>query len=375
MHDRPGWRVEFAENSQLPAQAFVFDAETGLVLAWSSGTEHIELISYTLDEQLDPALFTYTGPVVEEADERIALQAEHEEKQRALDALPKPAPAWYPFSISVNATDGDTSTGALDMSLNISGPSLSVRRWLTGTTPPEPSPYSSFDDAVRTVGNIWTYELTSHSPLAEIDARRILESIPPVDPPRPAAEIIAEQQAAEAAHELALRTPGTAETTGIIYSGPVNVSYMQFYLHAYNDGEVSVGTPQNFGLIGGDTPGQVLFTTGLHTGDVGVTLEIADIRPELALNDWEEVGEVPLTVDAPLILTGWGTGDPGVRLPISKGTYRLRYCANNMDAAREADVGELIDEYQITIWPSPIQPDELIKQTSQAAGYWNDLER
>ena len=375
---RDGWRVEFPQSQYQSPQTFVIDADTGMVIGWSSGEDRVELLSYTLDEVFDPSLFTYTGAVIEDAEESAALQATYDEQQRLLAEIPRPAPAWYPTTVNVTAADGDPATGALDMAINVTGPSVFLRRWLTGTTPPPESPYMSFQsDPLRAVGQVWTYELTSYPPLPHDEGRRIIDSIPPVDPPRPAQQIVNEQRTAQADYEHALSTPGTVETTGIIYTGPVNVSYMQFYLQADNeDASIATGGQRRaFGLVTEAMAGQITLTTGLHTGNVGVTLEIADDLPTPPVDEWEEIGEVSMTVDSPLRLTGWGDAEPGVVLPISRGTYRLRYCANNMDAAQEADTGDLIDEYKITIWPSPIRPDELIKQSSQFANYWNNLDQ
>lgn len=85
---------------------------------------------------------------------------------------------------------------------------------------------------------------------------------------------------------------------------------------------------------------------------------------------WEEIVEAPLAVDAPLTLTGWGMSEPDIELHLSPGTYRLRYSATNMTAAREADTGAQIDSYLITIWPSPLSPGEVLRQTSDIAAYW-----
>ncbi len=74
-----------------------------------------------------------------------------------------------------------------------------------------------------------------------------------------------------------------------------------------------------------------------------------------------------MTVHSRLFLSGWAGEGPSVELPLSRGTYRVRLCARNMDAAHEADTGSAIDSYHLTFWPSPLAQDRVIKQTSTTA--------
>ncbi len=377
VHGRRGWRVSFVAHEHRPAQSYVIDAETGFAIAWSGDDSGIEVLSHSLDDDLSPDLFRWTGDSIEDSDEMARHQAAHDEKQRLLADIPRSEPTWYPTTINVTASDGDPSTGALDMSVSLQGPYVTLRRWLTGTPDPEPSPFAShYSDPVRRVDPVWTHELTStHGAITVDDAHRVLESIPPVEPPRPAHEIVDEIASVRAGLDRELVTPGKVESTGVIYSGGVHVGYGQYYLpsEAEWDGDfMGAFTGQRNGLVGTHHPANVVLVCGLHTGTISVTVEMAETRPEPDATAWEEIVEAPLAVDTPLRLTGWDDGAPGTVFPISRGTYRIRYCANNMDAAREADVGEFIDSYLITIWPSEITPDEVIKQTSEIADYWNN---
>ncbi|MBD0860524.1 hypothetical protein IA539_04790 [Gordonia sp. zg691] len=90
------------------------------------------------------------------------------------------------------------------------------------------------------------------------------------------------------------------------------------------------------------------------------------------ISEADEIVEAPLTVGSPLVLSGWSSGQPGVELPLTRGTYRVRYSATNMDAAAEADTGSDIDSYLIEIWPAAIAPDEILKQTSDHARYQHE---
>lgn len=374
---RAGWEVQFDAHQHYPAQTFVIDAETGFIIGWHSPTDPgLEVVEHFLDEEFDSELFSWHGDCTEHEDETARQIAEHEEKQRFLADLPRPEPTWFPTTLNTQVIDGDPETGAMAMMIHAMGPQTVFRQWLAGTEDPLTDYRSHRQGVVSMSDDTWVRELRFTPDQIDHDqARRVLESIPAVAPPRDPAEVIAETAAAAAAREHELSSPGTIGTSGELYSGPVPVAYMQFYLSSpadYTDDTpaLAAGLDPGNGLV--DTSvAPIKFTTGLHTGTVAVTVETAGDRPDVATS-WEEIVETPLAVDAPLTLTGWGTSEPDIELPLSPGTYRLRYSASNMTAAREADTGAMIDSYLITIWPSPLAPGEVLKQTSDIAAYWHD---
>ncbi|HZX04104.1 hypothetical protein [Kribbella sp.] len=81
----------------------------------------------------------------------------------------------------------------------------------------------------------------------------------------------------------------------VLMTGPAWVSYAQIYvesvLDSYSDlGECFAG--QQNGLCGAASPGRLFLITGLHTGEVGFTVELYDDVPPLD-DTWEEVVETP----------------------------------------------------------------------------------
>lgn len=164
--------------------------------------------------------------------------------------------------------------------------------------------------------------------------------------------------------------------------GEVHVHYSQIYVESDPD-SVGPGLAETFagqtsGLCGAAVPGALHLTTGLHTGNVGFTVEVHDQAPPLD-PAWEDVVEVsfrPLSAES--VLVEWA-GEDAWELDLEEVDYRVRYCANGMDAAREQDTRmddePQLDSYLLQFWPAPPRPDEVIRQTSQLAAYWHDYAR
>ncbi|WP_228541961.1 hypothetical protein [Nocardia sp. XZ_19_369] len=165
--------------------------------------------------------------------------------------------------------------------------------------------------------------------------------------------------------------------------GEVGVSYSQIYVQSdpgdYNPRMHEAFAGQNSGLCGAAVPGALFLSTGLHTGDVGFTVEVRGQAPPLD-PAWEEVVEVsfyPLSEQS--FLVQWA-GQDSWELDLKEGLdYRVRYCAQGMDQASEKDVRlddePLLDRYLLQFWPAPPEPDRIVRQTSQAAAYSHDWAR
>lgn len=93
--------------------------------------------------------------------------------------------------------------------------------------------------------------------------------------------------------------------------GDVWVHYGQLYVRS---GLADLGAPdpelhacfagQQNGLCGGAVPGCLLLITGLHTGTVGLVVELHD-RPPALDDSWEEIVEVPFRPVGEASLVGW----------------------------------------------------------------------
>jgi hypothetical protein len=130
---------------------------------------------------------------------------------------------------------------------------------------------------------------------------------------------------------------------------------------------------QSNGLCGAGVEGGLFLATGLHTGYVHMQVEVHADEPPVD-ERWEEIVEASCAFSqTPVVLEDWG-GENRCELPLAEGTYRVRYCAKRFGEAPEGngeDGEELVERYALIFWPAPARPDQVIKQTSPGAAYWN----
>lgn len=163
--------------------------------------------------------------------------------------------------------------------------------------------------------------------------------------------------------------------------GEVYVHYGQMYVVSDPAGSgcdlTEAFAGQEGGLCGAATPGALFLLTGLHTGNVGVTVELHDGPPPLDPL-WEEVVEVPFRpLSEGTRLAQWAYEDSW-ELDLEETDYRVRYSARGMDEARIAEnfhEPEPVDHYLLQFWPSPPAPARVVRQTSDHAAYWHDWAR
>ncbi|MFE9115844.1 hypothetical protein ACFYN9_40460 [Streptomyces collinus] len=164
--------------------------------------------------------------------------------------------------------------------------------------------------------------------------------------------------------------------------GDVHVHYGQIYVQSdpdsYGPGLDEAFAGQSAGLCGAATAGALWLNTGLHTGEVGFTVEVHDHAPPLE-SSWEDVVEVsfrPASADSALV--EWA-GEDSWDLGLDETDYRVRYCATGMDRARAADTRTAeepqLDRYLLQFWPAPPEPDRVLKETSRTAAHWHGYAR
>lgn len=168
-----------------------------------------------------------------------------------------------------------------------------------------------------------------------------------------------------------------------VYDGDLSVSYGQFYVESrlYRPaGErVEDCAGQSNGLCGAANPGSLFLTTGLHTGRVGLRVEVHEAEPPLD-DQWEEIVEVSFRpASAETAVVPWGDGAIcSLDLPVTD--YRVRYCGRGMDVTLDdelsvLDGGPVVDHYLLQFWPAKPAADRVIKQTTRSAAYWHDHAR
>ena len=133
-----------------------------------------------------------------------------------------------------------------------------------------------------------------------------------------------------------------------IFDGKLYVSYSQAYVYV-DEEEEDFGDLAKFflgqenGLCGGACANSLFLTTGLHTGDVNLTVDLCSSEPP-ADPTWEEVVETPFNLtESNLGLYNW-EGELVVPIPLAIGTYRVRYSAKGMERGRDQDT--ILDDEQ-----------------------------
>jgi hypothetical protein len=138
---------------------------------------------------------------------------------------------------------------------------------------------------------------------------------------------------------------GLAADPGQLYvrSGLADLGVPDPELHACFAGQ------QN-GLCGGAVPGCLLLITGLHTGTVGLVVELHD-RPSPGRQlGGDRRGAVPARGRG--VVVGWA-GEWQRPLALIETDYRVRYCGTGMDAGRAADT-RADDEPELNVaWITP----------------------
>ncbi|KVK45413.1 hypothetical protein L905_19370 [Agrobacterium sp. TS43] len=162
-----------------------------------------------------------------------------------------------------------------------------------------------------------------------------------------------------------------------LFAGNVEVQYGQAYIEldgSFDGAMDDCFVGQRNGLCGAQKPAILFLMTGLHTGIVGITINLFDADPGID-ESWEEIVEV--SFQAPkggITLLEWAA-DEGVGMAVPAGSYRARYQGRAMQAANElnTNIDDIpLDSYQLDLWPAPSTADHIVKQTSTVAAYWHD---
>lgn len=179
--DRPCWEIRLAaspENTSKPHLLRVaVDDATGAVLRMQVPElgAHVTAVEFHPDVELEPALFTWDGPVEEDHEDELAALRRSEEW---LAEQQLPVPRWWPDGVGYTADHGDPQTGAFSVHLEVPGyPSLA--RWPVASS--EPAWWRE-----RTAGrhrhewsdDAWRWSLAVDEPLAAEQLARVVESNP-----------------------------------------------------------------------------------------------------------------------------------------------------------------------------------------------------
>jgi len=160
-----------------------------------------------------------------------------------------------------------------------------------------------------------------------------------------------------------------------LYNDIFPVCYGQFYFLSESGegaGLEECFTGQSNGLCGAAHEGILFFITGLHTGNISLKVDYLTSKPEVDPAA-EEIVEVSFYISEDgCRLESWG-GEYEQELNLESGWYRVRYSAIKFGLAEELDELESgkVEKYQVEIWRSPRQADQVILATEEAAKYWH----
>lgn len=131
------------------------------------------------------------------------------------------------------------------------------------------------------------------------------------------------------------------------------------------------------GLAGARIPHQLSLVTGLHTGDVPLTISWDEEEPPLD-EEWTDAVEVSVELRGTTLALETFEGGYGATVP-QAGCHRARYCAAAMDEGNRVDTpdeGEQApDRYLLQLWPAPQAPEAVVREGSEIAAYWHRVAR
>ncbi|MET8102882.1 hypothetical protein ABZV29_41755 [Streptomyces sp. NPDC005236] len=107
--------------------------------------------------------------------------------------------------------------------------------------------------------------------------------------------------------------------------------------------------------------------TGIHTGDVDVTVTVHETEPAVDRGQWQDIVEISAHSTSGELMVRGTMDDLDEELPVlscrGPGDYRLRVHARGRDTAVDLAPDEVTEWYLIQAWPAPAQKVAVIRQT------------
>ncbi|MEV6406607.1 hypothetical protein AB0M58_27310 [Streptomyces bobili] len=142
-------------------------------------------------------------------------------------------------------------------------------------------------------------------------------------------------------------------------SGHVPVQYHQFNI-SDEDGPTGPDLVRGHNGLVQVTDGVTIVLTGIHTGDVDVTVTLHASEPVPGDGDWQDIVEISAhSASGDLMVRGL-MDDLDEELPVlsfnGPGDYRLRIHVRGRDTAADLAPDEVTEWYLIQAWPAPAAP-------------------
>jgi len=146
----------------------------------------------------------------------------------------------------------------------------------------------------------------------------------------------------------------------------VPVQYHQFDI-SDEDGPTGPDLDRRHNGLVRAADGVTVVMTGIHTGDVGVTVTLHRPEPPPGEEDWQEIVEISAHAPSGELMVRGMMDDLDEELPVlsfdGPGDYRLRIHARGRDTAVDLAPDEVTEWYLIQAWPSPSQEITVLRQT------------
>lgn len=147
--------------------------------------------------------------------------------------------------------------------------------------------------------------------------------------------------------------------------GLVPVQYHQFDI-SDEDGPTGPNLHRGHNGLVRVADGVIAVMTGIHTGDVDVTVTLHHTRPEPDSGDWQEIVEVSAHSASGDLMVRGIMDDLDEELPVlsfnGPGDYRLRVHARGRDTAVDLAPDEVTEWYLVQAWPAPVQQTTVLRQ-------------
>ncbi|MEV8550845.1 hypothetical protein AB0L04_13585 [Streptomyces glaucescens] len=113
--------------------------------------------------------------------------------------------------------------------------------------------------------------------------------------------------------------------------------------------------------------GVITVMTGIHTGDIDVTVTLHDTEPAPGNSDWQEIVDISARSPSGELMIRGIMDDLDEELPVlsfqGPGDYRLRIHARGRDTAVDHAPDQVTEWYLIQAWPARPNEVEVVRQT------------
>ncbi|WP_221354427.1 hypothetical protein [Streptomyces beigongshangae] len=149
-------------------------------------------------------------------------------------------------------------------------------------------------------------------------------------------------------------------------NGLVPVQYHQFDI-SDEDGPAGPGLGRGHNGLAQVADGTITVMTGIHTGDVDVTVTLHHAQPPPGSDPWQEIVEISAHSASGDLMVRGIMDDLDEDLPVlsfnGPGDYRLRIHARGRDSAVDLTPGRVTEWYLIQAWPAPTRETTVLRQT------------